>query len=499
MSEAPNLRLVPSPASGPASPAADPAPSAADAPRAPARRKRRSKPKRVERGQSKHPGVVVIRPRPGRPNYALRYTEPETGLARQPKLPGVTTIAEAEAAAFELHRNLQQRSLQVTLVGGREFASSAASVRQEIDLYLSSVRRKVSRHGRSTSPHTLDNYRIALEQFAGWCEKRGCAQVSKLTRNLLAEWCESRFTRVVRGGKTRMASTVNQDLKPVRQMLVAAALAGRLAHLTSDAIRGALKSATEPAPKPRCYSVPEIRAALRATLEYDESDFRAGLAQFAPVVAVGLLAGMRRSELAELQVRDVLFDAPSDYDPSITTGLDLIRLPGSKTKTGAPRDVLTTAFSPLLGELLRALTRGRAGHERVFRFTEEELGSRAEKLRAGGRKPPKGFCLKDLRSTCATYQCPLAGSIKAKADRLGHTIGIAERHYLALPSGTPVSAPDLETVMQCKAELRQVIAQVQAQGGKVAGTKDKAAAQAQARRKAAATKRAAQGKAQVRK
>lgn len=114
---------------------------------------------------------------------------------------------------------------------------------------------------------------------------------------------------------------------------------------------------------------------------------------------------------------------------------------------------------------MRELIRGRAGHERVFRMSYQAIGSLSKRLRAGGRTPPEGFCMKDLRSTCATYQSPLPGNAKAKADRLGHTLAVAEEHYLALPSGTPVTAPDLETVMQCEPELREIIARLRAARG----------------------------------
>jgi len=425
----------------------------------PTRRRR----KRVERGQSKHPGVVVIRPRAGRPFYALRYAEPETGKSRERRLEGVTTLPEAEAAAITMHRNLQRRALQVTLAGGREFASSVSTLRQEIETYLAGLKRKVSPRGRPTRPITLRRYRDALGQWATWCEKRGCAQLNQLTRTTLSEWLASRLGTLSKAGAPRKVSTVNQDVKPVRQMLVAAALAGRMVHLTSDAIRGGLKRLTQPAPLPRCYSVPEIRSVLRAALDYDLSPHRhARSAPTAPIVAAALLSGMRRGELATLQVHEVLFDAPSDYDPSITTGVDVLRLPASKVKTGVARDVAMAPYSPILGDLMRTLTRGRAGREYVFRMGYQAIGLIAKRLGKAGRTAPAGFCLKDLRSTCATYQSPLPGNAKAKADRLGHTLQIAERHYLSIPSGTPLTAPDLETVMKCKAEMREVIARVKA-------------------------------------
>ena len=454
MSAVPKLRLV--------TPDFVPQDNAPDTPAAPARpRKRRKDRKRVERGQSKHPGVVIIRPRPGRKHYALRYTEPETGIERCPKLDGVASLASAEVSAMKLYRNLQQRALQVTLAGGKQYSGSAATLRQEIETYLTAVRLKVSRHGRRTSPITLRRYRDSLELFATWCEaQRGCSLLSQLSRAVLSDWKSSRLQAPARK-RDRKVSTVNQELKPIRQMLVAAALAGRLVHLTSDAIRGAIKREVQPAPEPRCYSVAEIRAVLRAALDYDASHFRpARSAPFAPLVAVALLAGMRRSELAKLQVRDVLFDAPSAYDPDITTGLDVIRLPKTKTKTGVARDVATTSYSPLLGELMRALIRGRAGHEYVFRTSYSVLGDRVKKLRKAGRHAPAGFTLKDLRSTCATYQSPLPGNAKAKADRLGHTLAVAEQHYLALPSGTPLTAENLDVIMKCSAEVCEIIARL---------------------------------------
>jgi integrase len=427
------------------------------------RKRKRSKRKRTERGESKHPGVVVIPPREGRRYFSLRYREPESGTKREPRLEGVTTDKEAEVSAMTLYRNLQRRELQVTLAGGHAFASSVATLRQEIETYLTSVKCKVSRRGKPTSKVTLRLYRDGLERFATWCEAQDCKQLNQLARTTLSAWKASRFIESTWCGKTRMVSSVNQEVKPIRQMLVAAALAGRLVHLNSDAIRGALKRMTQPAPVPVCYSVPAIRALLRSALAYDVSPFKpARSAPLAPIIAAGLLSGMRRNELATLQVFEVLFDAPSDYDPEVTTGLDVLRIPKHKTKTGQARDVEMAPYSPMLGYLMRELTLGRPGREYVFGLGYQQIGTRIREMKENLATVPKGFCIKNLRSTCATYQSPLPGNAKAKADRLGHTLKVAEEHYLALPSGTPLTAPDLESVMQCKAELLEVIARVRA-------------------------------------
>lgn len=424
----------------------------APAPATPAQRVRTKR-------ESRTKGVIVINPTAARPYYALRYTDPASGKTKQPKLEGVATREAADTAAETMSRTLQRRRLDVTLAGGREYAGTTCSLRDEVSTYLAHVGRKVSRRGRPTSKVTLRRYRDGLEAFATWCESRGVQQLGQLSRATLADWLTSRLAAPAHG-QARAVSTVNQEVKPIRQMLIAAAVAGRFTHISSDAVRGALARMTQPAPTPRCYSVVEVRAILRAAMAYDDApDKRAGTPKLAPIMAVALLTGMRRGELSSLQVRDVLFDAPSEYDPTITTGLDVIRLPAGKTKTHTTRDVEMAPYSPLLGELMRALIAKRAGHERVLRVGYVALGDYAWRLRDFGA--PSDFQLKDLRSTCATYQSPLPGNAKAKAARLGHTLAVAEQHYLALPSGTPVTAENLETVMKCADEVREIIARVQ--------------------------------------
>jgi integrase len=365
--------------------------------------------------------------------------------------------------AIEMFRKLQDRALKSALAGGRERAAAAAiTVREEAATYVAEVARKVSKHGRPTSQTTLSAYRTQLEAFAVWCDARGVQLLSQLELGTLKAWLNSRLDTPAHG-RARKVSTVNQEVKPVRQMLIAAAQAEHL-HLSTDVIRGALKRRTQPANKPRCLSVEEIRATLQAALDYDarpsQPRGKRVMAPLAPAVAVALLSGMRRRELAEVQCGEVLFNAASQFDPSIKTGHDLIDLPGHKTKTGAPRGVLLAPYSPLLGLLLRALTQGRPRTHRVFGIGYQSLGDRVWMLRDYGA--PADLNIKMLRSTCATCQRPLPGDLKSKAERLGHTLAVAEAYYLAAPTGLPMAAPDLETVMQCHAEVREVLARVHA-------------------------------------
>lgn len=419
-----------------------------------------AKPVRAVVDEQSHRGVQVLRPREGRPYFALRYTDPVTRKCMRPRLAGVTTEADAHVHAVAMFRTLQDRQREVALAGGRERASVAVTVREESATYVADVARKVTRHKRPTSPSTTKQYRRQLEAFAVWCDKRGITRLRQLERATLIAWLNSRLDAPAHG-RPREVSTVNQEVKPVRQMLIAAAQSEHL-HLTSDVVRGALKRRTQADVEPRCLGVDEIRATLQAALDYDARPDQLGgkrrPAPIAPVVAVGLLSGMRRGELARLQCGEVAFNAASKFNPAIKTGVDHIDLPGSKTKTGAPRTVSTTSYSPLLGELLQALTHGRPKAHRVFSIGYQRLGDAVWSLRKHGAPPDLN--VKMLRSTCATCQRPLPGDLKSKAERLGHTLAVAEAYYLAAPTGLPVSAPNLEAVMLCSDLLRVIIARV---------------------------------------
>lgn len=412
----------------------------------------------------KHYGVLVMPPERGRPYFRLRFTDPATGKVRRTRLPPeVSSPALATEQAIKLHGELTRRRLEATLAGGPQHVLCSRPLVGELDVYMAAAAARVSKHGRPTCASTLRWYRRQLTQFAEWCAARDVHTLAELTRPLLAEWRASRLATPAHG-RPRAVSTVNQEVKPVRQMLLAARAEGRLTHLDSDAVSKPLARLTQSANKPRCLNVPEIRATLRAALAFDASPQRAKHApQFAPVLAVALLTGMRRSELAELRVGQVLFDKPSDYDPSVVVAnVNVIRLRAEQTKTFVARSIAMGApYSDALVGLMRELCAGRGPHERVLRMGYQRIGDCVWRLTQAGRSAPADLCMKVTRSTCASYQGPLRAHPKANADRLGHTMAIAESHYLALPEGTPTTAKSLEAVMKCGAELDAILASLQ--------------------------------------
>lgn len=440
MAASPNLDAA---GSSPADPTAHESAAAAE----PRSARKRSK-------RSPHPGVVLVAPKPPRhPLWAIRYINPDTGKRAYETVKGARDTTEGKKAAVKVARNkstdIEARALELQLGAVRR---SGRTVHDEIRAYQAETARSVDATGRRTSPTTLRRYRDALATFSAWLAAREVDTLDDITQAHLADFRDARMLIDSKrpGGGERKNSTVNQELKPIRQMLRRATESGRLRTVAPHEMAGAMRRLKEADPNVRCMTPEEIRATLRAALAYDAAA-RHGQTRMAPVIALGLLTGCRRGELAGLQVGHVLLDTITAGEP-----MDLIAVPNSLAKTGRERDVAATGYSPVMCELLRALTADREPDELLLSAEYGAIGCAVEGLIELGA--PADFAIKTLRSTCCSYMLPLPGDMKRKAARAGHTLAIAERHYLALPRGIALTAPSLEVAMECEAELRLVLA-----------------------------------------
>jgi hypothetical protein len=73
-----------------------------------------------------------------------------------------------------------------------------------------------------------------------------------------------------------------------------------------------------------------------------------------------------------------------------------------------------------------------------------------------------------LRSTCATYLTNAAGIFGAatafmSARQIGHSVMVAERHYLGVHRGIPKDAHTLELAMQIEPHMREVVGRTSTQ------------------------------------
>ena len=408
--------------------------------------------KRRARTRANHRGVVIIKPRPeaGKLCYALRWRDlDDPTRVRTRVLDGITERRAAEPYALRKAHELdaQRRDIEVN---GR---CAVRLVSDEIKHYLTEAAvsaRKGPHKGERLSATTVEQYTRNLALFQRWCDRSGKSTLKQLGRAELAAYKSSRAAPESSRGGHRKASTINLEIKPVRQMLLLARAQGRYESLDSDAIRAALERYAEPKPAPVCHPVAELRGILRCIVARDAQRRAGGLA--APAFALALLGGLRLGEITAAVVGNYTRHRPTAYDPTLTHPVLTVVHVDGLTKTGA-RMVALLPYSPLLVELLDALTLGRAPSARLVDFEYEAIGDEAAAL---------GIEFKSLRSTCCSYQGPLPGDNKTKADRLGHSEEVATRSYKALPFGSPASAASLDEIMQCEPELRAIIDAVSA-------------------------------------
>lgn len=421
------------------------APTQVDAPKRTGKSGKPGKPKT----NAKHKGVQILNARSKNGALSLRWVDLETRRERTELLPGVTTRKDARESAILKSQKLvadKRAFVEVGRCAVREIATECKSFLDE----ATKAPRKGPNVGKRLAPNTVARYRVALNDFASWCVSQGLTTLRDLTAAKLSDWRTSRLEHTMSSGELRNVSTVNFEMKPVRAMLTLAHAAGRFDSLTDVKIRAALARFSEAKPAPVCLTVAKIRALLRAVTERDA----ARPIKHAPAFALALLGGMRRGEVAALTVGQVAFDEPTEYDPTITHAV----VHGVGTKT-APREVDVLPYSPLLLDLLHALADDRKPDDALQGADYEQLGAESTALaELGGGLD--GFVFKTLRSTCASYQGPIPGNDKAKADRLGHTLAVAAKYYLAVSKGTPLVAASLDAIMQCEPELRAIIAAV---------------------------------------
>src|SRR5690606_17293482 len=191
------------------------------------------------------------------------------------------------------------------------------------------------------------------------------------------------------------------------------------------------KAVKEP---PGILRTAQIKQLLEAAILHDSETYSATRAEHAghgepgstprypaikPLLLVTLLTGMRFGEVVDLQWKEV----------DLQEGK--VRL-GTRTKTKDTR-IISFDVSPLLGEVLAELhSPGAKG--RVWPMTVEQIRAAAKRL-TKSYGAPEGWSFQTLRRTCGTYlTCAPnifgASSAYQSARRLGHSVAVAEKHYL---------------------------------------------------------------------
>jgi integrase len=258
-------------------------------------------------------------------------------------------------------------------------------------------------------------------------------------------------------GVKRSPHSVNQDMRSLRTLLNRWRKRGITPQLSSDSIADALEFMPVPKPMIEFLNKEQISELLRAAMRHDAACFKetreehkagtpkgltARYQPVAPLVAYLLLTGCRADEGFGLKW--------ADWNQK-ERQIELREV--DRIKTGHSR-IIDLVITPTLEKLLALLKLKSAG-EFIFGGAAPLPKSLAYSVRRRLIKEfgaPK-FTWQMLRKTCGTFlSCSqgIYGSASAyrSAKRLGHSIEVAERHYVGLIRSVPSEAKTLEAAMQ---------------------------------------------------
>jgi integrase len=449
-------------------------------------------PSHKRRIRSPHPGVVLKqRTLPsGAKAWRARYTDPDSGKEVYTTLEAAALPTHDARRLWAIRKAKALTKRRMELEGGAA-RSEATGLQAAVTDYLTGGKHRLR-------ARTLITYRLAIDQLAGWAERQGVKSTADLTRARLAAFRDHLIARPrrasLKGGKRgeardmarkRSAVSVNRELRTLKTVLNAWRTAGRLPQLDSDAIADTLKALPVPREQPAYLTPAKLEKLIGAAVKHDARTFKLtraekragkrgapGMTQrhvpITPFVLFLLLTGCRRGEALGLRWSDVDLDAVDHERRKVGE----IRLRADDTKTHRARTI-GLEVSPALRALLAAM-KLRAGEHAVYVFelppdedgthqpytidVVETARSRMKELGA-----PKEFDWQLLRSTCGTYLTNAPGiwgsaTVFMSAKQLGHSVVVAERHYLGVHRGIPKDAHTLEAAMQIETLLPKLAA-----------------------------------------
>lgn len=433
--------------------------------------------KRVIR--SAHPGVVLLKPDAvhNHPTWRARFVDPDTGRSTKVRLdPVALRTAEARRDwAIRKSRSLAQRAMAIE--GGAARATGTA--------LPEAIKRYYEAHTR-LRPATLEAYRAAGSKLAEWAARTGVRSADELTGPRLvafrAELLREPRRARDKGGKrgavklstgTRSPHTVNRELRSVRTILGYLRKLGLLPRISDDDLKDGLERLAVGSERIDYRRPAELQQLLEAALRHDAATYAATREEhagkrapgstlryepIAPLVAAAMVTGMRYGELITLDWSQVDLEA-LDNDGTVVGEIHL----SSATKTKRARTI-GLEVSPALRTLLAAMHLNTGGKGSVFGHTEDGANSALRRaIREYGAPAASGW--QALRRTCGTFLTNSPGifgsaSAYRSAKQLGHSVAVAERHYVGVIRGISRDARTLEQAMQIETQMAAVIAAV---------------------------------------
>lgn len=428
------------------------------------------------RTRTKHPGIklLVVRHRSGRRSHVARWRDPDTERWEQQSLDDLGLKNDDARVEWAIKK-------YESVVARRRERSHGAPKKTETPL---SVAIADYFKGARLRPRTERTYRAAIDAFEEWAEKHGPRLVEQVAPAHLAQFKTALVnaprmapapggTRGERqaGPKKRSPDSINALLRPVATFLNHVRPLGLTPLLTSDHVADCLKQLRTPKPRREFLKASAIRELLKASLRHDAATYKLTRAEnkgenpagstprYAPIsqfVALELLSGMRFSEALALPWSCVDLDAQGEHGSAVGE----IGLTPELVKTGNARTV-DLAVSPGLRQLLMALKLRAGSGKLVFGGTSASLLEAARKRVVSEFGGPE-FSWNTLRRTCGTFLTNAFGIFGAasayrSAKQLGHSVAIAEKHYLGVLRGIPREARTLDDAMGIADIIKEVI------------------------------------------
>lgn len=441
--------------------------------------------KRKRRTRTDHRGVKIVCPkRTGR--WKAVWKDPDSGRVAQQSFDdlGITTAEGRRGWAIEKSRALFSRRQALALGSPR---NTGLSLGATFEVYF-------DERGQRLKGGTRDGYETAVEIFLGWAQGRGLTKADELRKDHLTafvDWLAVQKAKApVKGGTPRerratqrvlATSCVNGRVRGLKAVLNHLRRRGKLAHLNGDDIKDSLRLLKEPKRKPKFLRPEAVKALLRAAIRHDQETFamtREERAQgakgktprhrpIAPFVLFMLLTGCRLEETLALTWNAIALDAKNEHG-ALTGEISLLP---ELVKTSHERTI-DLGVSSCLRRLLMTLKLAAGGEAHVFGAGEpysRTIVERARRRLVGQLGAPqftwsqiKGTT-PSLRATCSSYLTNAPGIFRAaaafrSAAQLGHSVQIAQKHYVGLIRGIPLEARTLEAAMGVEAESESVLA-----------------------------------------
>lgn len=412
----------------------------------------------------KHPGIVLLKPDEARRiGWRARYRDPDSGKHAKVTLPVELKTAEARAGwAVNKSKEIAKRRLELEGGAARKTGSR-----------LDDAIEKYFKAHTALRPRTVEVYRRATTKLAAWCagpgKVRGCDDLTRAKLMEFRTWLELQpkmISAPARKPGTKIASAdrlspiaVNHDLTSVRTVLGYLRDLDLLPSLGPDDLRRSMKKFASETGEIEFLRPVQCRQILEAAIAHDAAKFTETADEhkrrkpvgttprfrpIAPFVLFVLLTGVRIGEALGLLWPHIDLSASDDHGKAAGE----LRLPPSLTKTKTGR-IIPLDVSPSVHELLTRLHTG-ATDAPVFRRTRGEAKRGMERLIKFGAPP--FFTWHVLRATCGTFLTNAPGiyggaSAYQSARRLGHSVTIAEKHYLGQLRGIPREAKTIEAAM----------------------------------------------------